>query len=172
MFGCFSSCYIYPPQNAESYVPKDGQHETFLRVSQEVSKGLVRMASEAKASLKVSHRASSSSSSSAGGKYGLSSSISKFPPEPLLSGALALALCKINRCKEDYNNSRIAILTPSSDNAFHLSSQYMNFMNAFFTAQKMVSCTIISMTIFLMATIPISLSIHLFDAKLMIIGVS
>jgi transcription initiation factor TFIIH subunit 3 len=57
--------------------------------------------------------------------------------EPLISGALSIALCKINRKKEQFDSSRVVIITPSSDHPFFLTSQYMSFMNAFFTAQKM-----------------------------------
>lgn len=57
--------------------------------------------------------------------------------EPLISGALALALCRINRKKEDFQSSRVVIITPTSDHPFFLTSQYMNFMNCFFTSQKM-----------------------------------
>lgn len=57
--------------------------------------------------------------------------------EPLISGALSLALCKINRKKDDFDSSRVVVITPARDHPFFLTTQYMNFMNVFFTAQKM-----------------------------------
>ncbi|XP_039281966.1 general transcription factor IIH subunit 3 [Nilaparvata lugens] len=63
------------------------------------------------------------------------------PPDPtketLLAGAFAMALCYINRQEIEKPvgeklNSRILAITGSSDSA----SQYMNYMNVFFTAQK------------------------------------
>lgn len=61
----------------------------------------------------------------------------KVSDEPLISGAISLALCAIHKRKREFLSSRIAVLTPSADYPFFLTSQYMNFMNAFFTAQKM-----------------------------------
>ena len=57
--------------------------------------------------------------------------------EPLISGAISLALCAIHKRRQQFLSSRIAVLTPSADYPFFLTTQYMNFMNAFFTAQKM-----------------------------------
>lgn len=57
--------------------------------------------------------------------------------EPLISGAISLALCAIHKRRQEFLSSRIAVLTPSADYPFFLTTQYMNFMNAFFTAQKM-----------------------------------
>lgn len=66
--------------------------------------------------------------------------ISRMDPsegESLLAGSCAMALCYIQRMVRelpigDKLNSRILILTGSKDSA----SQYMNYMNVFFTAQK------------------------------------
>ncbi|PNF16573.1 General transcription factor IIH subunit 3 [Cryptotermes secundus] len=57
--------------------------------------------------------------------------------ESLLAGALAMALCYIHRLEQDLSsgrnmNSRILVVTGSADSA----SQYMSYMNVFFTAQK------------------------------------
>lgn len=57
--------------------------------------------------------------------------------ESLLAGSCAMALCYIQRMVRELPigekmNSRILILTGSKDSA----SQYMNYMNVFFTAQK------------------------------------
>ena len=48
-----------------------------------------------------------------------------------------MALCAINKARQRFKSSRIAVLTPCVDHPFFLTSQYMRFMNAFFTAQKM-----------------------------------
>ncbi|KAF7989689.1 hypothetical protein HCN44_008363 [Aphidius gifuensis] len=58
--------------------------------------------------------------------------------ESLISGALSMALCYIARLKREQSSeeklhSRILIVTGSCDSA----TQYMNYMNIFFTAQKM-----------------------------------
>lgn len=57
--------------------------------------------------------------------------------ESLLAGAVCMALCYIHRLERELAagekmNSRILIVTGSNDSA----SQYMNYMNTFFTAQK------------------------------------
>lgn len=59
--------------------------------------------------------------------------------ESLISGALSLALCYISRLERDKApgeklHSRVLIVTGSNDSA----TQYMNYMNIFFTSQKMV----------------------------------
>jgi len=59
-------------------------------------------------------------------------------PESLLAGALCKALCYINKMIKDGQGSqklsaRLLVVTASGDYA----SQYMNFMNVFFTAQKL-----------------------------------
>ncbi|XP_074100189.1 transcription factor B4 [Cotesia typhae] len=58
--------------------------------------------------------------------------------ESLISGALSLALCYISRLERDKApgeklHSRVLIVTGSNDSA----TQYMNYMNIFFTSQKM-----------------------------------
>lgn len=58
-------------------------------------------------------------------------------PFPLISGALAIGMCCIQRHKNDVESSRIAIITANSYETTAFSSQYMNFMNSFFTAQKL-----------------------------------
>lgn len=59
--------------------------------------------------------------------------------ESLISGALSMALCYISRISQDKEGdekfySRILVITASNDSTM----QYMNYMNIFFTAQKMV----------------------------------
>ncbi|XP_015174593.1 PREDICTED: general transcription factor IIH subunit 3 [Polistes dominula] len=58
--------------------------------------------------------------------------------ESLISGALSMALCYISRISQDKDgdekfSSRILVITASNDSTM----QYMNYMNIFFTAQKM-----------------------------------
>lgn len=67
-------------------------------------------------------------------KSGASEEISPFP---LISGALAIGMCSIQRHKSEVESSRIAIITANSYETTAFSSQYMNFMNSFFTAQKL-----------------------------------
>lgn len=62
---------------------------------------------------------------------------STFATESLLAGAVAMALCYIARVQRTKPpgallNNRILVITGSGDSA----SQYMNYMNVFFTAQK------------------------------------
>ena len=57
--------------------------------------------------------------------------------EPLVSGALSLALCALHKQRRRFLSSRIAVVTPTADHPFFLTSQYMNLMNAFFTSQKL-----------------------------------
>lgn len=62
--------------------------------------------------------------------------------ESLISGALSMALCYISRLDRDKIagqklHPRILVITASNDSA----TQYMNYMNIFFTAQRMVCCS-------------------------------
>lgn len=59
------------------------------------------------------------------------------PTESLLAGSVAMALCHINRLGKTRTgmgrvNTRILVITGSNECA----SQYMTYMNVFFTAQK------------------------------------
>lgn len=59
--------------------------------------------------------------------------------ESLISGAISMALCYVSRLDREKVageklHSRILVITASHDSA----KQYMNYMNIFFTAQKMV----------------------------------
>nr|CAD7463790.1 unnamed protein product [Timema tahoe] len=59
--------------------------------------------------------------------------------DSLLAGALSMALCYIHRIERELGtggkmNSRVLVVTGSGDSA----SQYMGYMNVFFTAQKQV----------------------------------
>lgn len=64
--------------------------------------------------------------------------------ESLISGALTMALCYVARLEREKVASekiysRILVITASNDSA----TQYMNYMNIFFTAQKMVCYTFV-----------------------------
>lgn len=91
---------------------RDGQHDSFRDVMSAMEKGVRDLVCE-------KHESKGGSD------------------EPLISGAICSALCLVNKSKKDFQSSRIAVLTPSVDYPFFLTSQYMNFMNAYFTAQKM-----------------------------------
>ena len=76
----------------------------------------------------------------------------------LMAGALAIALCRIKAAKDQVRDSRICILTAGKENPAFYSSQYMNFMNVYFSAQKMVSTKRI-FGIFLPFSLNLSLSL-------------
>ena len=59
--------------------------------------------------------------------------------DSMVTSALGLALCYINRIQRKYSfadsvNYRILVIKASEDN----SNQYMNFMNMIFSAEKLV----------------------------------
>ncbi|XP_025832586.1 general transcription factor IIH subunit 3 [Agrilus planipennis] len=105
-----ASQFIYPGLGKALDVRQiDGQYEAFTLVEKTVKLNLSKLLSE---SITVSN-------------------------ESLLAGAIAMALCYIHRIHKSKPpgckiNSRILVLTASGDSA----SQYMNYMNVFFTAQK------------------------------------
>lgn len=96
-------------------VSNEGQYELFHQVLQTVEINLKIMAENSRELSETT-------------TYSLS---------PLMSGAIAMALCVIQGVKNEYKSSRIVIISCSSDERNSFASQYMNFMNAFFTAQKM-----------------------------------
>ena len=118
------SQFIYPNPQLESkeVIPEDGQHESFLLVSKEISLGIKQMLKDWRSMLSKKKQQPQQSHQSV---------------EPLISGALSLGLCRINKRKEEFSSSRISIISPATDHPFFLTTQYMNFMNCFFTAQKM-----------------------------------
>lgn len=61
-----------------------------------------------------------------------------FSTSSLMAGAIAIALCRIRAIKESVSDSRICMLTAGKENPLFYSSQYMNFMNVYFSAQKLV----------------------------------
>uniref|UniRef100_A0A0K8R6R2 General transcription factor IIH subunit 3 n=1 Tax=Ixodes ricinus TaxID=34613 RepID=A0A0K8R6R2_IXORI len=107
------STFIYPkPQESSSDTYSvDGQYELFTEVTGAIKDGVKELV------------LSDDSESAAG--------------ESLLTGGLSLALCYINRIEKESSSqnkiaSRILVLSASGESA----SQYLNFMNVFFTAQK------------------------------------
>ncbi|XP_067124093.1 general transcription factor IIH subunit 3 [Centruroides vittatus] len=114
VIGCYThkSCFLYPHQNAKTVLQsKDGQYELFSEVDNSIKENIKSLVLENTQEI--------------------------VSTDSLLAGAICMALCYINRIrKEQLTNknipSRILVFTSSGDNA----SQYMNFMNAFFTAQK------------------------------------
>ncbi|XP_017771590.1 PREDICTED: general transcription factor IIH subunit 3 [Nicrophorus vespilloides] len=103
--------FIYPGPGKQLDVRQiDGQYEVFTLVEKTIKQNLAKI---------------------------LTSETSTVITESLLAGAIAMALCyihRINRIKAPglKLNSRILVVTGSGDSA----SQYMNYMNVFFTAQK------------------------------------
>ncbi|KAF7270140.1 transcription factor B4 [Rhynchophorus ferrugineus] len=106
-----TSQFIYPGSKAALDVRQiDGQYEAFTLVEKTVKQNLSSI---------------------------LSSEHSGVITESLLAGAIAMALCYIARIQRTKAtglklNCRILVVTGSGDSA----SQYMNYMNVFFTAQK------------------------------------
>lgn len=116
IIGCHTqkSCYLYPlPEMNETddFRPSDGQYELFANVKNAVhtnAKNLI-----------------------------LSNIEDEVYTESLIAGGMTMALCYIHQLHkqqivEKKLPSRILVITASGDSA----SQYMNFMNVFFTAQK------------------------------------
>ncbi|KAK9887356.1 hypothetical protein WA026_022025 [Henosepilachna vigintioctopunctata] len=105
------SDFIYPgPGKPLDIRQVDGQYETFTLVEKTIKQNLAKHLAGESAMLNT---------------------------ESLLAGAIAMALCYISRLQRTKSpaftlNSRILVVTGSSDSA----SQYMNYMNVFFTAQK------------------------------------
>ncbi|XP_064210884.1 general transcription factor IIH subunit 3 isoform X1 [Tribolium castaneum] len=106
-----TSEFIYPGPNKPLDVRQiDGQYEVFTAVEKTIKQNLAKLLATEKSTLVT---------------------------ESLLAGAIAMALCYIARIQRTKPpgcvlNSRILVVTGSGDSA----SQYMNYMNVFFTAQK------------------------------------
>jgi len=117
---------VYPPPVPDLEPPSDGQYELLSHITGTI---FIKL-KETIASSQLSLRANGS---------GLTL------PEPLLAGAICMGLTIINRINIATANTpnaakckpRIAILSPNCDSVSSFASQYMNFMNAYFTAQKM-----------------------------------
>ncbi|KAK0088541.1 hypothetical protein PV325_011602 [Microctonus aethiopoides] len=106
--------FLYPePEKTIDVRQFDGQYEKFTLVERTVRQGLQEVINEL-------------------------SNIRPLNSESLISGALSIALCYISRMEREKIpgeklHSRILVVTGSNDSA----TQYMNYMNIFFTAQKM-----------------------------------
>lgn len=118
-----SAKFLYPCENAAEIRQLDGQYERFTMVERTVRLQLQRFINEISMDTALN-------------------------TESLISGALSMALCYIARLERDKVagqklHSRILVITASNDSA----TQYMNYMNIFFTAQKMVCLYQIFLTI-------------------------
>lgn len=113
LFFVHCSEFLYPSENNQTreFRQIDGQYETFTQVEKTI-------------------------------KLNLAALVTKAPPimqssESMLAGSIAMALCFIARLQREKPqgsklNARILLLTGSLECA----SQYMTYMNVFFTAQK------------------------------------
>lgn len=106
--------FLYPDEKRSEVRQIDGQYELFTLVERTIRQRLQQMIND----MPPDGRLSS---------------------ESLISGALSMALCYISRLEREKIageklNSRVLVITASHDSA----TQYMNYMNIFFTAQKMV----------------------------------
>jgi len=106
-----SSQFVYPgPSKTFDIRQVDGQYEIFTLLEKTVKQNLANL---------------------------LRSENATVATESLLAGSLAMALCYIARLQRTKAtgaklNCRVLVVTGSGDSA----SQYMNYMNVFFTAQK------------------------------------
>ena len=110
--GSKSCSFLYPPKDEENdQLPEavDGQFEGFRRIEHCVRKKLSETLNQ-----------------------DLQGSIVR---QSLVAGGLCMALAYINRYlnHREGRKARILVLTASSSSSFH----YMNYMNAFFTAQRL-----------------------------------
>lgn len=105
--------FLYPDEKRSEVRQIDGQYELFTLVERTIRQRLQQMINDMP-----------------------SDGHSNF--ESLISGALSMSLCYISRLEREKVageklNSRVLVITASHDSA----GQYMNYMNIFFTAQKM-----------------------------------
>ena len=110
--GSKSCSYLYPPKNNENdQLPEatDGQFEGFRRIEHNVRKKLTETLNQ-----------------------DLQGAIVR---QSLVAGGLCMALSYVNRYfrQREGRKARILVLTASGSTSFH----YMNYMNAFFTAQRL-----------------------------------
>ncbi|GBM40454.1 General transcription factor IIH subunit 3 [Araneus ventricosus] len=116
IIGCHTrqSAFLYPlPSSSESEEtrPSDGQYELFANIKNAVHTNVKKLV--------------------------LQNNEEEIYTESLVAGAMTMALCYIHRLRkqqiiEKKIQARILIVSASGDSA----SQYMNFMNVFFTSQK------------------------------------
>ncbi|XP_066580965.1 general transcription factor IIH subunit 3 [Prorops nasuta] len=105
--------FLYPQKNSSDIRQIDGQYEKFTVVEHTVRQQLQQVINEIPIDKPLN-------------------------VESLISGALSMALCYISRLEHEKVPGeklcpRILVISASSDSA----TQYMNYMNIFFTAQKM-----------------------------------
>lgn len=98
----------------------EGQYELFSKVSNDIFISIKEMANSTKEILEKFSKGKSVQFNS------------------VLAGSIAVGLCRINRLESMVDESRICIVTSSRETSTFYASQYMNFMNCFFSAQKMV----------------------------------
>lgn len=109
---CFSE-FLYPSQNRKQNEIRqmDGQYERFTQVEKTIKSNLTALVTTAP---KLNQ-----------------------PTESMLAGSIAMAMCYITRLQREKPtgsklNARILLLTGSPECA----SQYMTYMNVFFSSQK------------------------------------
>lgn len=107
-----SAKFLYPCENAVEIRQIDGQYEKFTMVEHTVRQQLQQVINDF--------------------------AINTLNTESLISGALSMALCYIARLEREKIagqklHTKILVITASNDSAI----QYMNYMNIFFTAQRM-----------------------------------
>lgn len=101
--------------------PLEGQYELFFEVSNEVLSKIKEMIGNTR---KVLERMSNGNTTK------------QF--SSVLAGSIAIGLCRIQKLSDSVDESRICVITSSRETPAFYASQYMNFMNGFFSAQKMV----------------------------------
>ncbi|KAF8793593.1 general transcription factor IIH subunit 3-like [Argiope bruennichi] len=116
IIGCHTrqSAFLYPlPSSSEfeDFRPSDGQYELFANIKNAVHTNVKKLV--------------------------LQNNEEEIYTESLVAGAMTMALCYIHRLRKQHIiekkiQARILIVSASGDSA----SQYMNFMNVFFTSQK------------------------------------
>lgn len=109
-----SAKFLYPCESTAEMRQTDGQYEKFTMVERTVRQQLQRVIN----------------------KLSINAPLNV---ESLISGALSMSLCYIARLEREKHagqklHPRILVITASNDSA----TQYMNYMNIFFTAQRMV----------------------------------
>lgn len=113
----------------KSNKPLGGQYELFSEVSSEVLNKIKKMINNTKTMLE---------------RMSTGNTAKQF--SSVLAGSVAIGLCRIQRLAESVDESRICIITSSRETPAFYASQYMNFMNGFFSAQKMVGSFVLVLT--------------------------
>lgn len=121
---CAGNDILYPLRDDIGLRDKkmDGQHEVFARVSQTVHQKIRISVQKCRSYLQNMDKSRNGNGMSF---------------YPMISGALAIGMCSIQKHKAEFNSSRITIIATNAYDSSAFSSQYMNFMNIYFTAQKL-----------------------------------